>query len=68
VSDSYERIRAEWSQLTGQWRDTRKEWQDSVAARFEKEYWAPWEDQFPKLLSELKELEETIDKAFRHLN
>lgn len=68
MSDSYERIRGEWSQLTGQWRATRKEWQDSVAARFEKEYWTSWEDQFPKLLRELNELEETIDKALRSLN
>jgi hypothetical protein len=68
VSDSYERIRAEWSQLAGQWHATRKEWQDSVAARFEKEYWTAWEDQFPKLLRELNELEETIDKALRNLN
>ena len=68
MSDSYERIRGEWSQLTDQWRTTRKEWQDSVAARFEKEYWTSWEAQFPKLLRELKELEETIDAAFRQLN
>ena len=63
-----ERSHGEWSTLDDQWHTTRRDWNDVVAIRFEKEFWSQWEADFPMLLRELDGLEETLDRALRSLS
>jgi uncharacterized protein YukE len=66
LTDSYDRLRGEWSALSRQWEGTRAEWCDSIGDRFEREFWPEWEDEVPKLLRAMSELDEALDAALRH--
>jgi len=68
LSDIAERAHSEWSRLEEQWLNTRREWRDEVAARFEREFWQPWKQDLPRLLRELDELEDTLDRALQSLS
>jgi hypothetical protein len=64
----YDRINGEWLILRQQWYATRRDWQDAVAVKFEKECWEGWETQIPLLLTSLGEIEDTLDRALRTLS
>jgi hypothetical protein len=66
--DGNERLRSEWSLLQQQWHDSRRDWRDSVAAGFEREFWFQWESEVPQLIGELADLEENLERALRSLS
>lgn len=61
-------LRGEWSALESQWHSTRSQWRDSVADRFEKEFWRDIEEDVPKFLRELDQVDETLSQALRTLD
>ena len=56
-------MRGEWTSLQKHWEATREQWHDTVEQRFEKEFWREWEQQVPKTLKRLAELERVLDQA-----
>ncbi len=63
IGEMYERMRGEWTSLQKHWEATREQWHDTVEQRFEKEFWREWEQQVPKALKRLAELERVLDQA-----
>lgn len=68
MSNHFEQLQGEWSLLQERWHVTRQEWQDTVAAQFEREFWEQWEAHLPALLRELDELDDSLDRALRSLS
>lgn len=54
-----------WSNVQRQWSRTREVWRDSVADRFESEFWSEWEGALPGALNNLRGLEEVLDNIQR---
>jgi hypothetical protein len=63
INDTQDSIKGEWSILQSEWDNTRSLWRDSVANRFEKQFWSELERQIPQLLSAMEELDEILDQA-----
>ena len=68
LADTHDSLRSEWSALESQWQSARAQWRDSVATRFEKQFWQQMEDCIPQLLRVMDEAEETFRQAFRSLD
>lgn len=67
-SEVHDSLRSEWSALESQWHSTRSQWGDSVAKRFEKEFWREMEEGIPQFLRELEQVDETLNRALRSLD
>lgn len=68
LSEVHDSLRSEWSALESQWHSTRSQWRDSVADRFEKEFWRAMEEDVPQFLRELEQVDETLNQALRSLD
>jgi hypothetical protein len=66
LNESREGINGSWLELQGQWADVRLQWRDAVANRFEREWWLPLEEDVPRLLDAMSELDSTLDQALRY--
>lgn len=56
-------LRAYWRMSECQWETTKSKWKDRVSEYFEKEYWKEWQDEMPKSLKVLENLQHTLDQA-----
>ena len=65
LGEAHYSLRGSWSILGGQWSETRRQWRDSVGERFEREVWQEWEEEVPKFLRALNELDEELGRALR---
>lgn len=65
INDARNNLQSHWNSISAQWQTTRHAWRDVVGDRFEREFWSILEDQIPKLLRAMDDLDETLDKALR---
>ena len=56
-------LQAEWCTLEGCWRKSREGWNDSVAWRFEHEFWEPLSQAASKLFRETESLSERLQRV-----
>lgn len=61
VGDAEYELGREWFRLKKLWEETRAEWQDAPARRFEEEYWEGLERSVPLALKALRELANFVD-------
>lgn len=61
LSEAEYRLGREWFALKRLWQETRADWQDAPARRFEEEYWEPLEQAVPLALRALRELAALVD-------
>ncbi|MFQ5342051.1 MAG: hypothetical protein ACE5F6_10950 [Anaerolineae bacterium] len=54
-----------WQRLRQRWEETKAVWNDLVRRRFEKEHWAPLEDQAQATHREMERLAQVIAQARR---
>lgn len=54
IGDAEYRLGREWTLLKRLWEETRAEWRDAAAQRFEEEYWQPLEQAAPRALRALR--------------
>jgi hypothetical protein len=65
INDLRNNLQSHWNGLQTQWETTRGSWRDAVSDRFEREFWSFWEEEIPKLLRAMDDLDETLDNALR---
>lgn len=58
-------LRDRWASLQQHWTNTREQWNDPVAMRFEREFWSEWENALPKAIDLMRELEKALTQANR---
>lgn len=63
----YAQMEASWSTMGDRWRRAAARWSDPVQAFMDKEVWSQFSTDVPRALSELRELDELIDRAQREL-
>jgi hypothetical protein len=63
VRPPLEQLSVAVSNLTEQWADTRRTWQDSVAIEFERDFWMPIEHDSREFLRSSLALDELCDRA-----
>ena len=66
LNESHESIKSSWVELQEQWADARQQWRDSIGYRFEREWWQQLEDEVPRLLTAMAELDDVLDQALRN--
>lgn len=66
IAEAQETIASEWSSLESLWGETRNDWRDAVAERFEREFWSELESAVPQLLKAMDDLDDTLDQALRN--
>lgn len=63
MSGENESIRAEWRLLLSQWKSARTQWRDPVALRFERDFWRQYEEEVPRFLQILDQLDDVLERA-----
>ncbi|HJQ32362.1 MAG TPA: hypothetical protein VJ866_09290 [Pyrinomonadaceae bacterium] len=63
LAESHERVRASWSELVARWAEARGQWRDSVAVRFEREWWRELEEIVPRVLEAMAEADEVLARG-----
>jgi uncharacterized protein YukE len=66
IAEAREAIAGEWSSLESLWEETRHDWRDAAAERFEREFWNELEGTVPQLLKAMDDLNDTLDQALRN--
>jgi hypothetical protein len=56
-------LQGDWHALEACWRETREGWNDSVAWRFEREFWEPLSQTANKMLQKTEALSERLERV-----
>jgi len=56
-------LQGDWRTLEACWRETREGWNDSVAWRFEHEFWEPLSQAAGKMFRETESLSERLERV-----
>ena len=67
MSNFSNNLEREWSKAQGQWEKKDGNWRDDKAIKFEREYWATFEQETPSFIKVLHELERAIQESQRRI-
>ena len=65
IGETRSNLQTRWNSLQAQWQTTRQDWRDEMGDLFEREFWINWEEEMPKLLRAMENLEHTIEQGMR---
>lgn len=65
LGETHDDLRGAWGNMQERWEGARREWQDAVGGRFEREVWDTFEEAIPALLQSMLELDEVLVNALR---
>lgn len=63
MNTEIENLQGDWRTLEACWRETREGWNDSVAWRFEREFWEQLSQAANKMLRETEALSERLERV-----
>jgi len=66
ISEMCDNLNTEWKILQNQWNNSRQQWRDAVAERFEREFWQEWEEVVPCTLQSIVDLDDILSQALRN--
>lgn len=65
IGDMEQEFRAAYGELRDCWYATRSGWRDDVALRFEREFWRDWEEEAPRLLASMPDIDDLVSTALQ---
>ena len=63
LTESSDSLKGAWTVVRSEWAEAKEHWRDATAESFEHNLWQEWEEQVPKLIARLDELDEILQQA-----